>query len=77
MTNLLGTSIASLQSESNGAISVYKKTLEKLSKVNEKAATQIQIRVEKAKVLETEIESLDKLTKENENFINKLRGLFE
>lgn len=76
MTNLLGTSIASLQSESNGAISVYKKTLEKLSRVNQKAAEQKQIRLDKQKALENEINSLDKLTQENENFINKLNGLF-
>jgi prefoldin subunit 5 len=68
--------IVQLQTESEDAISIFSRTIEKLSNANESAAAEKAKKEEELKAVQTQIATIDAITSKNENFINKINTLF-
>jgi len=69
---LFGVSIVSLQKESGDAVQVFKDTLTKLAKANDKANEQISKREEQISLLAKENVTLGEIVVGNSKLINKI-----
>lgn len=71
--DLLNT-VASLQKESQDALSIFEKTITRLNNINEKIAKMTATKVGKAAKLSQEIESLDTALAKNDKLAKKLEA---
>lgn len=69
--------VASLQKESQDALSIFEKTVTRLNKINEKIAAATAYRIEKAIKLSEDIEKLDIATAKNAKLVAKLSSFLE
>jgi len=70
--NPFSTNIASLQQESDDAIGIFKKTLNKLTGVNTKILAEQEKRTSKIEVLINENAALEKVAQSNNKYIAKI-----
>lgn len=69
--------VASLQKQSQDALSIFEKTATRLRNINEKIAAATAVRVGKAAKLTAEIEALDVSAAKNAKLASKLTSFLE